>query len=82
MDAVLAQMRNAGYDAQGAITMDGVVELAAGPAFDALLVGGGVTGDDRADVIERVQAIQPHITVVLVDRGPHTALEELRAAIG
>ena len=82
MDAVLAQMGDAGYDARGANTIDGVVELAAETAFDALLVGGGVTGDDRAEVIERVQGIQPHITVVLVDRGPHTALEELRAAIG
>jgi len=82
MDSVLIALRDAGYDAEGAVTIDAAVEMAARGAYDALLVGGGITGDDRAELIERVQAVQPHIAVALVDRGPHTALEALRTALG
>jgi len=82
MDSVLIALRDAGYDAEGAVTIDAAVEMAARGAYDALLVGGGITGDDRAELIERVQAIQPHIALAFADGGPHTALTVLRAALG
>jgi DNA-binding NtrC family response regulator len=82
MDSVLIALRGAGFDAEGAVTIDAAVELAARGAYDALLVGGGIVGDERAELVERVQAIQPHIALAFADGGPHTALDALRAAIG
>lgn len=82
MDSVLAELRGAGYEAEGAVTVDDVIQLARGSSFDALLVGGGVQGPDRVTVVERVQELLPEITVVYVERGPGRALEDIRAAIG
>ncbi len=82
MDSVLVALRDAGYDAEGAVSIDTVVEMATRGAYDALLVGGGITGDDRAELVERVQAIQPHIALAFADGGPHTAIEVLRTALG
>jgi DNA-binding NtrC family response regulator len=81
MDGVLQQLRDAGYEAQGAIDDDGVVAIAAREAFDALVIGGGVSEDDRAELHERVTAIQPHIIVIQVTRGPQSVVEEVRSAL-
>ena len=79
MDSVLIALRDAGYDAEGAVAIDALVDMAARGAYDALLVGGGITGDDRAELVE---AIQPHIALAFADGGPHTALTVLRVALG
>ena len=80
MDAVLTQLRDAGYEPAGAITIDGVVELAATSPFDALLIGGGMKADERDEVMARVRAVQPTMTMVQVSVF-YNALEELREAL-
>lgn len=82
MDGVLQQLRDAGYEAEGAINDEAVVALAAREAFHALIIGGGLSEDDRAEIRERVTAIQPHIVVVEITRGPQSVLDEVRAAVG
>jgi hypothetical protein len=49
--------------------------------FRALLIGGGgMKPDERDEVIERVRAVQPTITIVPVSV-LYNALEELREAL-
>ncbi len=80
MDAVLTQLRDAGYEPAGALTIDGVVELAATSPFEALLIGGGMKPDERDEVMTRVRAVQPTMTMVRVSVF-YNALEELREAL-
>lgn len=80
MDSVLQQLRDAGYEAHGAIDDEAVVAVATREAFDALVIGGGVSDDDGAELRDRITAIQPHIIVIQITRGPQSVLEEVRAA--
>lgn len=81
MDRVLAELRAAGYEAEGSIDDEAVVALASGHAFDVLVIGGGVSQPDRARIIERVTAVSPAIAVAQPS-GPGEVLAAVRQALG
>ena len=81
MDHVLAELRAAGYEAEGAIDDDAVIAMAAASSFDVLVIGGGVSQDDRARIIERVTAASPGIAIAQPN-GPGAVMAAVREALG
>lgn len=80
MDRVLGELRAAGYEAEGAIDDDEVVALAEQSRFDVLVIGGGVSQDDRARIIERVTAVSPGIAIAQPS-GPGEVMASVRQAL-
>jgi uncharacterized membrane protein (DUF2068 family) len=80
MDRVLDELRAAGFEAQGALDDDAVVQMAADRPYDVLVVGGGVSEEGRANVIARVRALRPAIALA-EPQGPGQVLESVRAAL-
>lgn len=78
MEQLLPQVREAGFDAQGAILDVDALRLLRNETFDVVTIGGGVQTDSRA-TFHRVAREKNPATIVLDIYGPETLLPRLKA---
>ncbi len=78
LENLLAQVRAAGFEAQGATLDVDALRLMRNEIFDVVAIGGGVETDSRA-TFHRVAREKDSATVVLDIYGPETLLPKLKA---
>jgi hypothetical protein len=76
LEHLLPQVREAGFDAQGATLDVDALRLMRNETFDVVAIGGGVQSDSRA-IFHRVAREKNEAAIVLDIYGPETLLPRL-----